>query len=248
MPCLLTWNWLLFRGQGAFSFTWICFPLAKPGTPDDTSFYVTQDTVVVWWHWCSQPFTPSCIQALSPKLCCALLLLVEYSAPFIVSGLCHMYCFSSRMLLHVIQTEAWKTACNIPTCSFVPLLSPWEHVQASPLEEETHGTEASSYPSLRRQIWQPSDMERAQSRSAEPPTSLQLITDTWVGSAGTRKTAQPDPQTHLTVLSHWMLGSFVIQHHCNNSSLDRCICASRDDPGPILTLLMLASSKEGVFE
>ena len=98
VPCLLAWNWPLFRRQGAFSFIWSCFPLGKPGTPDDTSFYVIQNTVVVWWHRCSQPITPSCIQALSPKLCCALLLLEDYSAPFIVSGLCHMYCFSSQML------------------------------------------------------------------------------------------------------------------------------------------------------
>ena len=181
VPCLLAWNWPLFRGQGAFSFIWSCFPLAKPGTPDNTSFYVIQDTVVVWWHWCSQPFTPSCIQALSSKLCCALLLLKEYSAPFIVSGLCHLYCFSSWMLSHVIQTEAWKNACNIPTCSFFPLLSPWEHAQlahwrkrhmqqkhqVTPAPGDTHGNP---------QTWR----EPSQDQQSHQPACRWLQTREWV--------------------------------------------------------------------
>ena len=153
-----------------------------------------QDTVVVWGHWCSQPFAPSCSQDLSPKLYSALLLLAEYSVPLIVSGLSHVYCFSPRTLSYVIKTEAGKSACNISTCSFAPLPSPWGHAPASPLEDETQGTEEPSYPGrsspANRYRWQPSEMEKAQPRSSELPTNLQLITDAWGSPARTRKIAQ----------------------------------------------------------
>lgn len=179
--CHASWHGTdLFQKTGSFLLHMKLFHLASQG-PQMIHLSMSYKILQFDDTRCSQPITPSCIQALSPKLCCAILLLLEdYSAPFIVSGLCHMYCFSSQMLyrggLKKCYTEAAQRLDKMLATFLLLFFSLCFHHENMPrlahwrkrhMEQEHQVT-----PAPGDKHSKPSDMERAQSRSVEPPTSL----------------------------------------------------------------------------
>lgn len=184
VPCLLVWSWPLPEYKESSSL-WSGSLLAKPSTDDDTFSYVIQGTVVVWLYWWSQFFTPAYIQAFAPKtllypLTHGRVICPTYPRvqPWVVrisigNGYYHTWC----------RQRLQKALATFPFALLFLCLHR-EDMPRLAHRRITQGAVEPRYPSCCSHAspanspkWQPSEMKRAQPRSAGLLNNFQMDTD-----------------------------------------------------------------------
>ena len=124
--------------------------------------------VAVWLCYLSQFFTPLCLHSFLRNLLCVPILTLH--------SVMWLDLANNVLANEMHEKNSWNWACTY----FYPLLSPWEHVQASPLEDENHMEKSRialvSQPRPSWTCWQPANhhtSEGAQRRPEEPPSWAQ---------------------------------------------------------------------------